>query len=204
MDTNLDQQPVEDIGAAPAADGSALPRRRWPWLAVLLLVAAAVAAVLSIGFGRDPTVVQTVFLDRAAPALAGPTLDGPPFDIADHRGKVVVVNVWASWCTACKKEHPELEAAAQRLSGPDVQFVGINTQDTLPDARAFMEEMGESSYPSVRDPDGRKAVDWGIFGVPETFIIDPQGTVRAKAVGAVNEEWVVQTAAMFLPGSKGP
>ncbi len=179
--------------------GARTPRRRWPWLAALLLVATFVAWVLSVGFGRDPTVVPSVLMDRPAPPLAGPTLEGPPFDLATHRGQVVVVNVWASWCTACKEEHLELEAAARRLSPHGVQFVGINTQDTVEAARAFLDEMGGSSYPSVLDPDGRKAVDWGVFGVPETFIVDPDGTVRAKAVGAVNEEWVVRTVELFLP-----
>lgn len=179
------------------------PRRLWPWLAALLLVVMIVASVLSVGFGRDPTVVRSVFIDRPAPPLAGPTLDGPAFDLADHRGEVAVVNVWASWCTACKEEHPELEAAAQRLSPHGVQFVGINTHDTVEAARAFLEEMGGTSYPSVLDADGRKAIDWGVFGVPETFVVDPNGNVRAKVVGAVNEEWLVRTVELFLPLGTG-
>ena len=165
--------------------------RRWPWLVILMLVAAGLAAVLAVGFGRNPRVVESVLLDRPAPPLAGPTLDGGTFDLADHRGKVVVVNVWASWCTVCREEHPDLEAAARRLAAHPVQFVGLNTQDKHDDAREFLEDMGGSSYPSVQDPDGRKGLDWGIFGVPETFVVDQRGRVRAKAVGAVTEQWLI-------------
>jgi cytochrome c biogenesis protein CcmG/thiol:disulfide interchange protein DsbE len=77
-------------------------------------------------------------------------------------------------------------------------FVGINTQDADADARRFLEQMGGSSYPSVRDPDARKAVDWGVFGVPETFLVDRRGYVRAKAVGAVTQEWLVNNAVRLL------
>ena len=209
MDTDFDES--TDVGVANADaqvadrdDATPSPRRRWPWLAGLIVVVMVVASVLSVGFGRDPTVVQSVFLDRAAPALTGPTLDGPPFDLADHLGTVAVVNVWASWCTACKEEHPELEAAAQRLSPHGVQFVGMNTQDTVEAAQGFLDEMGGSSYPSVLDSDGRKSVDWGVFGVPETFIVDADGNVRAKSVGAVDEEWIVRTVELFLPDATTP
>ena len=209
MDTDFDEPAAVDIDDADAQiddrdDGTSSPQRRWPWLAVLFLIVTVIGSVLSVGFGRDPTVVQSVFLDRASPPLTGPTLDGPPFELADHRGNVAVVNVWASWCTACKEEHPELEAAAQRLSPHGVQFVGINTQDTVDAAREFLDEMGGSSYPSVLDPDGRKSVDWGVFGVPETFIVDADGNVRAKAVGAVNQEWIVRTVELFLPDATTP
>ena len=209
MNTDFDEPTgtgMQDADAQVAAgDGEVSPpRRRWPWLAALIVVVTVVASVLSVGFGRDPTVVQSVFLDRAAPVLTGRTLDGPPFDLSEHRGNVAVVNVWASWCTACKEEHPELEAAAQRLSPQGVQFVGINTQDTDEAARDFLDEMGGSSYPSVLDPDGRKSVDWGVFGVPETFIVDADGNVRAKAVGAVNQEWLVRTVELFLPDATTP
>lgn len=185
---------VEEISSSPSPS----PRRRWPWLIVLVALAAGVAAVLGVGFGRNPRVVESVLLDRPAPPLTGRTLDGGAFDLADHRGEVVVLNVWASWCTVCREEHADLEAAARRLAPYPVQFVGLNTQDKLEDARKFIEEMGGSSYPNVRDSDGRKGLDWGIFGVPETFIVDQRGRVRAKAVGAVTEEWLVSSVGGLL------
>lgn len=154
--------------------------------------------VLGVGFGRDPAVVESVHLDKPAPPLKGATLDGGQFDLADHQGQVRVVNVWASWCTACREEHPELIAAARRLAPNDVQFAGINFQDRRSDALAMLEEMGDNPYPSVVDRNGRIAIDWGVFGVPETFIVDQDGRVRAKAVGAVTEKWIVATVALLL------
>lgn len=127
-------------------------------------------------------------------ALSGRTLAGGNFDLDDYRGKVVVVNVWASWCTACEQEHPELEAAARLLVPDGVQFVGLNTQDTDAAARRFLSGMGGSSYPSVRDPAARKAVD----RVPERFPVDGRGYVRAKAVGAVTRRWLIDNAARLL------
>lgn len=187
--------PRPDAAAEARSPGR---RRRWLWLGVLLAVAVGAAVVLGVGFGRDPTVVESVLLDEPAPPLSGRTLGGGSFDLAGQRGGIVVVNVWASWCTVCKEEHPELEAAARRLAPHGVQFVGLNTLDTVEDAGVFLEEMGGSSYPSVRDPNGRKAVDWGVFGVPETFLVDQRGRVRAKIVGAVTEEWLVDGAARLL------
>ena len=175
-------------------------RRRWPWLLGLVVVAIGVFAVLSTGFGRDPTVVESVLLNEPAPPLHGPTLDGGDFDLAEHRGQVVVVNVWASWCVPCRREYPLLEQAAVRLAPYDVQFVGINTQDTPEDAQAFLDELGGSGYPSVLDPAGRWAVEWGTFGVPETFVVDQDGRLREKRIGELTPGWIVQAVAPLLEG----
>lgn len=169
-----------------------------------MAAAVATASVLSTGFGRDPSVVPSVLIDEPAPPLAGPTLEGGHFDLADHDGRVVVVNVWASWCAPCREEHPELEAAAADLAAYDVQFVGINTQDTVPAATAFLEEMGGSAYPSVLDPEGRRTVDWGVFGVPETFVVDQHGRIRTKVTGKVTAEWLRSQVAQLLTDSSGP
>ncbi len=190
---------VETTASPPGDEAAARRRRRWPWLLALLAVTVGLTAVLSVGFGRDPRVVASTLMDRPAPALSGPTLDDGSFDLADYRGQVVVVNFWASWCVACRQEHPQLVSAALALEQYGVQFVGVDTQDTVEAANAFMAEMGDDgTYPSVLDPDGRKAVEWGLFGVPETFVIDPSGRIRAKAVGAVTEEWLVGTVGTLL------
>ena len=166
-------------------------RRRWPILVVVLLLVLGSIAVLRTGFGRGPTVIDTVLMDQPAPPLSGPTLNGGTADIADYAGQVVVVNVWASWCVPCRREHPLLIRAAEALEPYGVQFIGMNTQDTVEDARAFMDEMGGLPYPSVLDPDGRWAVEWGTFGVPETFVIDTAGRIRAKRIGELTEGWIV-------------
>lgn len=194
---SADQVSVEAAAAEPYPAPSRRRRRR---LGLLLLVALVVGTVvvLGVGFGRDPRVVRSVLLDRPAPPLEGDTLQGGSFDLADFRGRVAVVNVWASWCVACREEHPELVAASRELEPYGVQFVGIDTQDTIKGARAFEAEMGEFGYPSVLDADGRKIVDWGAFGVPETFLVDADGRVRAKYVGAVNRAWLMANALDLL------
>lgn len=188
-----------DIEAPPTASAGRRRKRRWLWLCAVLAVASGIAAALAVVAGRGSDTVEAVLLDEPAPALSGPTLDGPPLSIADHRGDVVVVNVWASWCTVCKDEHPELEAAARKLAPSGVRFIGLDTMDTVEDARAFLDEMGGSSYPSVLDPDGRKARDWSVFGVPTTFLVDQRGRVRVKAVGAVTEQWLITSVGDLLP-----
>ena len=167
-------------------------------LLVLVVVAAGAVVTLSIGFGRDPSVVESVLLDEPAPPLSGATLDGGSFDLADHRGQVVVVNVWASWCAPCRREYPLLEQASARLPADGVQFVGINTQDTVEDAQAFLDEMGGSHYPNVLDPQGRWAVEWGTFGVPETFVVDQQGRLRTKHIGELAPGWIEAAVAPLL------
>jgi cytochrome c biogenesis protein CcmG/thiol:disulfide interchange protein DsbE len=154
--------------------------------------------VLSAGFGRDPTVVQSVLLDRPAPPLEGAALGGDRFDLRDHRGKVVLVNVWASWCVPCRQEYPVLEEADRELGTRGLRVVGINTQDSEAEAQAFLDELGGENFLSVVDPDGRIAVEWGTFGVPETFVVDRDGRLRAKVVGAVTREWIVSNVVPLL------
>ena len=180
--------PSEDDGA----------RRRWPWVVVLIVIAAVVTAVLSVGFERDPTVVQSVLLDQPAPTLSGPTLDGGSLDLRDYRGEVVLVNVWASWCAPCRREYPVLEQASRELAPHGLQVIGINTQDTAADAKAFLDELGGAYFPSVVDPDGRIAVEWGTFGVPETFVVDRDGRLRTRVIGEISSEWVAANVAPLL------
>ena len=192
--------PAVEPPAAPAVPARKRRRRRGLKLLALVVLAVGAVATLSAGFGRDPSVVESVLLDEPAPALAGATLDGGSFDLADHRGKVVVVNVWASWCAPCRREYPLLERASAQMPADRIQFVGINTQDTIEDAQAFLDEMGGSHYPNVLDPEGRMAIEWGTFGVPETFVIDQQGRLRTKHIGEFSPGWIEAVVAPLLEG----
>lgn len=126
----------------------------------------------------------------SAPEIAGPTLDGGTFRLADHAGEVVVLNVWASWCAPCRAEAPGLAALAAEYEGDGVQFVGLDTRDSDVSARAFVERFG-IPYPNVIDRDGQLQLLFGDSlppqAIPSTIVIDPQGRVAGRALGKVSE-----------------
>jgi len=125
-----------------------------------------------------------------APDVVGTTLDGDTFDLADHRGEVVVMNVWASWCAPCRAEAPTLVAAAHDLGPDGVQFVGLDTRDSDTSARGFVEKFG-IPYPNLIDRDGRLQLLFSDTlppqAIPSTLVIDKQGRVAARALGRVSE-----------------
>lgn len=178
---------------SPAGSTARRPRRtgrRLLGAALLAALAGIGAVVLGAGFGRDPSVVRSVLINRPAPPLHGTTLGGAPLDLRSYRGKTVLVNVWASWCAACRAEHPVLAAAQRGYASRGLQVVGVDMSDKPADARRFLTEMGGANYPSVTDPNAQIAISWGTFGVPETYLLDATGTIREKAVGAVTTGWV--------------
>jgi cytochrome c biogenesis protein CcmG/thiol:disulfide interchange protein DsbE len=139
----------------------------------------------TIGIGRDPRIIDSPLIGRQAPSLAGATLDGPRFDLASLRGKVAIVNFWASWCLQCRREHPDFVLAAERYRGSPVAFIGVVFQDTPEAATTYMRRMG-GDWPNVIDPSSRTAIDWGVYGVPETFLVDGSGVIRDKLIGPVD------------------
>ncbi len=171
---------------------------RWLGLVAVVVGVAAAVSVAAVGFGRDPSVVSSHVVSKPAPELAGPTLDRKRFDLAEQRGQVVLVNVWASWCGPCRTEYPVLVAAAEGLGPRGLVVVGINTQDSRDKAQAFLQELGGAAYPSVSDDDGTHAINWGTFGVPETFLVDRDGTVRTRLAGEVTAEWIDQNVVPLL------
>lgn len=175
--------------------------RRALLVVALATGAGVLLAALSVGIGRDPSLLRSALIDRPAPALAGPTLDGRPFDLAGLSGKVTIVNFWASWCVECRREHPDFVRVAERYRNAPVALVGVIFQDDPAHARAYLKQMG-GDWPNVVDPDGRIAIDYGVYGVPETFLIDPSGVVRAKSVGRIDEQtlrtWI--DGALRTPG----
>jgi cytochrome c biogenesis protein CcmG/thiol:disulfide interchange protein DsbE len=182
---------VTDLAVPEAAEAPAPRRRRRLWGALLLVaVVAAAAFVLARQLGRDPTGGESVLVGHGAPALAGETLDGARFDLTAWRGQVVLVNVWGSWCYPCRQEQPLLAAAYTSLHPRGLRMVGIDVRDRPADARAFLAQYGQAGWPSVADPDGEHAVDWGTFALPETYLIGRSGRVLAKSVGPVTAAWL--------------
>lgn len=181
--TTLDTTPV----APPAR-----PRRRsrrWTRSAVLLCTVGVVGLLFASRLsGQAP--VRSVLLGKAAPGLQGQTLDGAPFDLSQWRGQVVLVNVWASWCVPCQREQPLLAAAYRDLAPRGLKMVGINVRDQPGAAKGFLASYGQASWPSVRDPDGRRAVDWGTFALPETYLVDRDGIIVSKAIGELDAAWI--------------
>lgn len=151
-----------------------------------LVIAIPLVALLAFGFGRDPSAIASPLLNKRAPGFTLHTLDGQSLSLRHFRGKPVVVNFWASWCTACKLEHPYLVQAWHTYT-PAVAFVGVVYEDSAKNARAFMRRYG-GGWPDVLDPAQRTSINYGVYGVPETFFIDRQGIIRAKVTGGVTPQ----------------
>ena len=159
---------------------------RWRWL--LPVGALPVLALLAYGFALDPRSIPSPLVDRPAAAFALTTFDGAPLTLDSLRGKVVVLNFWASWCNpACYDEAPVLERAWQAYRDRGVVVVGVDMQDTTEAATAFIRRF-QLTFPNAPDERGKVAVEYGVYGVPETFFVDRSGTIRSKHVGAVTDE----------------
>ncbi len=148
----------------------------------------ALVAVLALGFRRDPQDIRTGTVGRAAPAFDLERLDvpGSRLRLADLSGKVVVVNFFASWCVPCKEEAPALARMWERYRTSDVVFVGIVYQDAPDAAAAFHERLGQT-WPTGADENGRTALAFGVFGVPETYFIGTDGVIAGRHIGPIDE-----------------
>lgn len=137
---------------------------------------------------------------RPAPPLSGVTLTGTQADLAQQRGRVVVVTIWASWCAPCHQELPVLATAERRYAASGVAFLGVLTRDSATAANALLAETGATHLPSILDPDGSIAVTWGATGVPETYIVDQAGVIRGRLVGPVTATWLDEELKPLLAG----
>lgn len=156
----------------------------WPLIGFIVLV-----VLLAIGLNLNPREVPSPLVGKPAPAFALPRLDNPSktFSPEEMKGQVWLLNVWASWCTSCLREHPVLLAQVKQ-SG--VTLVGLNHQDADDQARAWLVRHGNPYQLTFSEPTGRLGLDLGIVAVPETFVIDKQGRIRHKFTGPVSEaDW---------------
>lgn len=162
----------------------------WKRILIPVAVIAPILGLLAYGFTRDPREIPTPLMGKPAPPFTLTLFDGRPLSLEELRGKVVFLNFWASWCPPCRAEARTLEAAWQAYKDRDVVFIGANIQDQEPNARAFLEEF-RITYPNGLDRGSRVAIAYGVWGLPETFIVDRQGRITYKHVGAMGWQTIM-------------
>ncbi|MBI3636598.1 MAG: TlpA family protein disulfide reductase [Candidatus Rokubacteria bacterium] len=152
------------------------------------LAAVPVLALLAYGFRVNPRDIPSPLVGRPAPAFELTTFEQEPVSLTDLRGRLVVVNFWASWCIpACYEEAPVLERNWRAYRERGVVVIGIDIQDTAAAGQKFVADFG-LTFPNVPDGNGKVSIDYGVYGVPETFFVDRAGRIRLKHVGAVTDE----------------
>lgn len=179
--------------STPATSNETQRSSRW-LMALPLIVFAALAAIFWFRLGSgDPSRIPSALIGRPAPQTALPPLEGltdngapiPGLDPATFKGKVSVVNVWASWCVPCHDEAPLLTELGRDKR---LQIVGINYKDAADNARRFLGRYGNPFGIVGVDVNGRASIEWGVYGVPETFIVGREGTIVYKLVGPVTAD----------------
>jgi len=162
-----------------------IPRRRAGLLAGVVAGVAVVVVLLMTALGRDPSVIASPLVGRAAPNFTLPQLDGPPVTLAKLRGQVVVVNFWASWCAECQTEQAALDQTWRQFQDSGVVVIGINFEDSTGAARGYV-RADDVRYPVVEDADSRTALAYGLRGVPETFVVNQSGRIVNRVIGPVD------------------
>jgi cytochrome c biogenesis protein CcmG/thiol:disulfide interchange protein DsbE len=155
------------------------------WIPLIIFV--AIVALLGIGLTMDPERVPSPLIGKPVPDFTLPQVADPERTVspADLKGRVYLLNVWASWCVACREEHPVLMDAARDT---DLTIVGLDYKDKRADALQWLEERGDPYDVSAFDAKGKVGIDLGVYGVPETFVVDAEGVIRRKFVGALTHQ----------------
>jgi len=158
----------------------------WPLVAFMILV-----VFLGIGLTKDPRKLPSPFIGKAAPAFTLPLLHklDQNFSPKEMLGKVWILNVWASWCVSCRAEHHVLNSMIQNYN---VNLIGLNYKDEVVDARRWLVRYGDPYKMSISDVEGLAGIEWGVYGVPETFVMDKKGIVRLKHTGPVTNKDITE------------
>jgi len=174
--------------AATPTETATHPFRRF----LPLIIFLALAVVLGVGLFLNPREIPSPLIGKPVPTFSLDAVKGRTLGLstADLQGKVSLVNVFASWCVACREEHPILVKLAQRGIVP---IHGLNYKDKPDDAAQWLDSLGDPYTRTGADRDGRVAIDWGVYGVPETFVIGPDGRIAYKRIGPVTEQFVTET-----------
>ena len=182
--TGSDSSGPEDVLSEAKANSGGLSKRLGYLLPVVVFVVIGVG--LGIGLTRDPSTLPSALIDKPVPEFDLPPLEAagmnkPGLASSDLTGKVQLVNIFASWCGPCRAEHPYL----MRMAREGVVLQGFNYKDNPGDAARFLRELGDPYERIGADRNGRAGIDWGVYGVPETFVIDAEGKIRHKHVGPI-------------------
>lgn len=191
--------PVENSG--PVQNEESQPKRgisRYAFALIPLLIFAGFAAIAGKMLydqdvnGRDISAIPSALIGKHAPSLSMAPLEGsqtPALTDAAIKGKLTLVNVFASWCVPCRQEHPLLKELAK---DPRMTIVGINYKDRNDNALRFLGELGNPYKAIGVDPNGKAAIDWGVYGIPESYLVGPDGTIIYKRVGPFDERSITQ------------
>lgn len=159
---------------------------------------------LGVGLSLDPREIPSPLIGKPAPAFDLPTLEAPDRRFGPHvlKGRPYLLNVWASWCEACRAEHPVLIDLARK---GEVNLIGLNYKDSPEKARAWLEAHGGNPYQTVAvDANGKVGIDWGVYGVPETFVVDANGIILYKHTGPLNRKVLAEKILPLIRNPQDP
>jgi cytochrome c biogenesis protein CcmG/thiol:disulfide interchange protein DsbE len=181
------------------------------WQIALLLAVIGLVALFALGLRNDPKRIPSPLMSRPAPDFTLDALDGgAPVRLSAHAGKWVLVNFWGSWCVSCVAEHPYLIRLSRQVrQREDFRMIGVAFKDNRSSALAFLDRHGHPEYRHGFDPEQRTAIDWGVYGAPESYLVDPAGIIRVKHAGPLydgppGESWFERVALPLMEGRQQP
>ena len=172
------------------------------WKILVIGAIFGLSLMFFFGLGKNPRDIPSPLVGKAAPHFVGVTPAGEPFDSETLQGKVYLVSFWATWCTTCKADEPLIRALGRKFKDEaDFQIIGIATQDSLNLVQKYLENGGRP-YSNLFDNKGKLAIDWGVYGVPETYLVDRKGNIIEKMIGPIDPTKLEQQVKNLLAAGK--